>query len=62
MGNPDEIEQLEKVMPEWLLEFLLCNKATTPPITKISFVLLPYVIAPELRDIYGNTLPELLNT
>lgn len=55
-------DQLEQVMPEWLLEFLLLNKAPSPPVTKISFVLLPYAIPPDLRAVYGQTLPELLNT
>ncbi|KAL5522230.1 hypothetical protein ACEPAF_2087 [Sanghuangporus sanghuang] len=53
---------LEELLPDWLLEFLLANKA--PPIvpSKVSFVLLPAQIPPEARDIYGETLPELLNT
>ena len=40
----------------WLLECLLLNKVPAIPITKISFVLLPY------REPEGETLPELLNT
>ncbi|KAI0820850.1 hypothetical protein BC628DRAFT_1422525 [Trametes gibbosa] len=47
---------LEEVMPMWLLECLLQNKVPTIPITKISFVLLPY------NEPDGEQLPELLNT
>ncbi|KAH9850509.1 hypothetical protein C2E23DRAFT_887394 [Lenzites betulinus] len=47
---------LEEVMPMWLLECLLQNKIPTIPITKISFVLLPY------KESDGEQLPELLNT
>lgn len=43
-------------MPMWLLECLLQNKVPTIPITKISFVLLPY------NEPDGEQLPELLNT
>ncbi|KAI9069649.1 hypothetical protein FKP32DRAFT_1640619 [Trametes sanguinea] len=51
-----DTRQLEEVMPMWLLECLLLNKVPTIPITKISFVLLPY------KDPDGEQLPELLNT
>ncbi|CDO72560.1 hypothetical protein BN946_scf184983.g43 [Trametes cinnabarina] len=53
-GN--DTRQLEEVMPMWLLECLLLNKVPTIPITKISFVLLPY------KEPDGESLPELLNT
>ena len=48
---------LEEVMPFWLLEYLLANKAPSVPVTKISFVLLPL----PHKDPH-ETLPELLNT
>ena len=48
---------LEEVMPFWLLEYLLANKAPSVPVTKISFVLLPF----PHRDPH-EMLPELLNT
>ena len=48
---------LEEVMPFWLLEYLLANKAPSVPVTKISFVLLPF----PHKDPH-ETLPELLNT
>ena len=51
-----DTRQLEESMPMWLLECLLLNKVPTIPITKISFVLLPY------KEPEGETLPELLNT
>lgn len=44
-------------MPIWLLEYLLANKVHPIPVTKISFVLLPY----PGKD-GAETLPELLNT
>ena len=61
-AQASDVEQLEKVMPDWLLEFVLLNKAPPTPVTKISFVLLPYTVPPDLRAVYGHTLPELLNT
>ncbi|EJD00580.1 uncharacterized protein FOMMEDRAFT_142415 [Fomitiporia mediterranea MF3/22] len=57
-----DAQVLEEVLPEWLLEFLLANKAPPVPLAKLSFVLLPAVIPPDSREIYGETLPELLNT
>ncbi|KAI8976307.1 hypothetical protein BD414DRAFT_539301 [Trametes punicea] len=51
-----DTRQLEEVMPLWLLECLLQNKVPSIPITKISFVLLPY------KEPDGEQLPELLNT
>ncbi|KAI0631871.1 hypothetical protein C8Q77DRAFT_1061553 [Trametes polyzona] len=53
-GN--DVRQLEEVMPLWVLECLLQNKVPAIPITKISFVLLPY------KETEGEQLPELLNT
>lgn len=49
---------LEEIMPMWLLECLLVNKIPPVPVTKISFVLLPY----PNKDPDGEQLPELLNT
>ncbi|KAI0759295.1 hypothetical protein BD413DRAFT_488036 [Trametes elegans] len=51
-----DTRQLEEVMPMWLLECLLQNKVPSIPVTKVSFVLLPY------KDPDGEQLPELLNT
>ncbi|KAI0357265.1 hypothetical protein OH77DRAFT_1519667 [Trametes cingulata] len=51
-----DARQLEEVMPLWLLECLLQNKTPSIPITKVSFVLLPY------KEPDGEQLPELLNT
>ena len=51
-----DARQLEEVMPMWLLECLLQNKVPSIPITKLSFVLLPY------KEPDGEQLPELLNT
>ncbi|KAL4067662.1 hypothetical protein J3A83DRAFT_4543660 [Scleroderma citrinum] len=53
-----DIYTLEETMPLWLLEYLLMNKAPTPPNVKISFVLLPW----RNPDPAGEQLPELLNT
>ncbi|RPD67758.1 WD40 repeat-like protein [Lentinus tigrinus ALCF2SS1-7] len=55
-STASDIRQLEENMPMWLLECLLLNKVPPIPITKISFVLLPY------KEPDGETLPELLNT
>jgi WD repeat-containing protein 48 len=52
-----DILELERAMPEWLLEFLLRNKAPTITTPKIGFVLLPVPAAPGEEQ-----LPELLNT
>jgi WD repeat-containing protein 48 len=49
---------LEDVLPLWLLEYLLMNKAPLVPIIKIGFVLLPW----PNKDPDGEQLPELLNT
>src|ERR1700722_5169941 len=52
-----DVSALEEVMPMWLLEYLLMNKAPVIPPTKISFVMLPWPTKnPEQQ------LPELLNT
>lgn len=48
---------LEEVMPFWLLEYLLANKAPSVPVTKVSFVLLPFP-----HEDTHEMLPELLNT
>ena len=46
-------------MPFWLMSYLLQNKTpTTPQVSKVSFVLLPWVS----KDPEMETLPELLNT
>jgi WD repeat-containing protein 48 len=50
-----DVPALEDAMPMWLLEYLLMNKVPPVPITKVSFVLLPWP-----HD--GEPLPELLNT
>ncbi|KAI0074894.1 WD40 repeat-like protein [Panus rudis PR-1116 ss-1] len=49
---------LSESMPVWLLEYLLINKVPTTPVTKLSFVLLPF----PNKDPHGEQLPELLNT
>ncbi|PCH34582.1 hypothetical protein WOLCODRAFT_27311 [Wolfiporia cocos MD-104 SS10] len=49
---------LEEIMPYWLLEYLLANRAPPVPVTKVSFVLLPF----PNKDPHGEQLPELLNT
>ncbi|KAF4578770.1 hypothetical protein EYR36_000577 [Pleurotus pulmonarius] len=51
-----DIRALEDVMPMWLLEYLLLNKVPDIPLTKLSFVLLPWVKDPTVEQ-----LPELLN-
>ena len=43
-------------MPLWLLECLLQNKTPSVPLTKVSFVLLPF------KEPGVEPLPELLNT
>ncbi|KAF5393440.1 hypothetical protein D9757_000632 [Collybiopsis confluens] len=48
---------LEQVMPMWLLEYLLQNKAPSPPLVKVSFILLPW----PSKDPDSTQLPELLN-
>lgn len=53
-----DMHALEEIMPMWLLECLLVNKIPPVPVTKISFVLLPY----PNKDPDGEQLPELLNT
>lgn len=55
-STASDARSLEETMPLWLLECLLQNKVPTIPITKISFVLLPY------QEPDGEQLPELLNT
>ncbi|RDX42109.1 hypothetical protein OH76DRAFT_144992 [Lentinus brumalis] len=55
-STANDVRQLEESMPMWLLECLLLNKVPTIPVTKLSFVLLPY------KEPDGETLPELLNT
>ncbi|KAF8635329.1 hypothetical protein AX15_000450 [Amanita polypyramis BW_CC] len=54
-----DVRSLEETMPAWLLIYLLQNKMpTAPQVSKVSFVLLPWVSGdPEV-----GTLPELLNT
>ena len=54
-----DAQLLEETMPEWLLEYLLMNKAPPVPVTKVSFVLLPVQLA-EGQD-PKEQLPELLN-
>ncbi len=54
-----DVRLLEDSMPLWLLSYLLQNKTPTmPQVSKVSFVLLPWVS----KDPEVETLPELLNT
>ncbi|KAG1750625.1 uncharacterized protein EDB91DRAFT_1108492 [Suillus paluster] len=53
-----DVYKLESTIPLWLAEYLLFNKITSPPIVKVSFVLLPW---PGTEPGYAP-LPELLNT
>ena len=56
-GSDLGVLELERAMPDWLLELLLRNKSPSFSPTKIGFVLLPVPAAPgEVQ------LPELLNT
>lgn len=57
-----DLHRLEELLPDWLLEFLLANKAPSVNIVKISFALLPIQIPQEKQEEYGETLPELHNT
>lgn len=53
-----DVSALEEAMPMWLIEYLLMNKMpSSPPVIKISFVLLPWVS----KDPEAEQLPELLN-
>ena len=52
-----DVLELERAMPDWLLEFLLRGKAPTITTPKIGFVLLPVAAAAGEEQ-----LPELLNT
>lgn len=53
-----DVQALEEAMPMWLMEYLLLNKvAAAAPVTKISFVLMPWNRDPDVEP-----LPELLNT
>ncbi|KDR71860.1 hypothetical protein GALMADRAFT_253641 [Galerina marginata CBS 339.88] len=59
VGNiHNDVEAVETAMPIWLAEYLLLNR-TPPlaPLTKLSFVLMPWNKDPD-----GEPLPELLNT
>ncbi|KAA1473313.1 WD40 repeat-like protein [Dentipellis sp. KUC8613] len=56
-GVASDTRVLEEIMPMWLLEYLLLNKAPATPITKIGFVLLPW----QSKDPEAEKLPELLN-
>ncbi|KAK7696520.1 hypothetical protein QCA50_001178 [Cerrena zonata] len=56
-GTGRDANTLGEAMPMWLLEYLLTNKVQPIPVTKVSFVLLPY---PGKEG--AETLPELLNT
>ncbi|KAK2467551.1 hypothetical protein APHAL10511_000406 [Amanita phalloides] len=54
-----DLRSLEECMPLWLAAYLLQNKMpTAPPVSKVSFVLLPWVS----KDPDMEILPELLNT
>ncbi|KAG0697829.1 hypothetical protein DFH29DRAFT_811144 [Suillus ampliporus] len=53
-----DVYKLESTIPLWLAEYLLFNKITSPPVVKVSFVLLPW---PGTEPGYVQ-LPELLNT
>jgi hypothetical protein len=64
-STPSDLEALEKEMPEWLMEYLLWNRVgagLVPVVSKIGFVLLPWVVGEREREVYGETLPEMLNT
>lgn len=52
-----DVRTLEEVLPVWLAEYLLANRVPPVPVTKISFVLLPF---PHKDP--NEQLPELLNT
>lgn len=53
-----DVAALEDAMPMWLAEYLLLNKIPPlTPLTKLSFVLLPWSKDPDVEP-----LPELLNT
>jgi WD repeat-containing protein 48 len=57
-GTHEDWRELEQAMPMWLLEYLLMNRITVPPVVKIGFLLLPW------RETGGRAkdqLPELLN-
>ncbi|EPQ53055.1 hypothetical protein GLOTRDRAFT_45540 [Gloeophyllum trabeum ATCC 11539] len=53
-----DMRALEEAMPFWLLEYLLANKVAPIPVSKVSFVLLPY----PAKTPDEERLPELLNT
>ena len=58
-GTSFDLRSLEDSMPFWLVSYLLLNKTpTAPPVSKLSFVLLPWVS----KDPEVEMLPELLNT
>lgn len=60
VGNVGQDAQLlEESMPDWLLEYLLMNKAPAVPVIKVSFVLLPVPIKEDQDP--KEQLPELLN-
>jgi WD repeat-containing protein 48 len=52
-----DVRILEEVLPMWLLEYLLLNKAPPAPVPKLSFVLLPW----PSKDPDVEQLPELLD-
>ncbi|TFY76938.1 hypothetical protein EWM64_g7075 [Hericium alpestre] len=52
-----DMHALEETIPMWLMEYVLLNKATVAPITKLGFVLLPW----HTKDPDAEKLPELLN-
>ncbi|KAG2126054.1 hypothetical protein DEU56DRAFT_743233 [Suillus clintonianus] len=53
-----DVYKLESTVPLWLAEYLLFNKITSPPVVKVSFVLLPW----PGTELGHEPLPELLNT
>ena len=57
VGNADDVETLEDVMPIWLLEYLLLGRTPQVAVVKIGFVLLPIQ-----SGMPGEELPELVNT
>lgn len=52
-----DMQLLEELMPDWLMEYVLQNRAPQLPNNKVGFILLP---AP--TEDPKDQLPELLNT
>jgi WD repeat-containing protein 48 len=57
-NTQNDIDALEVAMPMWLVEYLLLNQIPAlAPLSKLSFVLIPWNKDPDIE-----LLPELLNT